>query len=57
MLGYALARMGAKQMHLEGVAPWSAALMGIAASCVVGLAAGLLPARRAARMSPIDALR
>jgi putative ABC transport system permease protein len=57
VLGYALARMAADKMHLDGVAPWSAALMGIAASIVVGLAAGMFPARRAARMSPVDALR
>jgi putative ABC transport system permease protein len=57
VLGFALARMGAVRMHLDGVAPWSAALLGIAASCLVGFASGLLPARRAARMSPVDALR
>lgn len=57
VLGYALAQMGADKMHLDGVAPWSAAIVGIVASIVVGLAAGLAPARRAARMSPIDALR
>jgi len=57
VLGYVLAQMGATKLHLDGVTPWSAALLGIAASTLVGLAAGLLPARRAARMSPIDALR
>ncbi len=57
VLGYVLAQMSASRLHLDGVAPWSAALLGIAASIVVGLAAGLFPAQRAARMSPIDALR
>jgi putative ABC transport system permease protein len=57
LLGFVLARMSATRMHLDGVTPWSAALIGIAASIAVGLAAGLLPARRAARMSPVDALR
>jgi putative ABC transport system permease protein len=57
LLGYVLAHMGATHMHLGSVAPWGAALLGIASSIVVGLAAGLLPAQRAARMSPVDALR
>jgi putative ABC transport system permease protein len=57
LLGYILAQMGATRMHLGSVATWSAALMGIVASIAVGLAAGLLPAERAARMSPVDALR
>jgi putative ABC transport system permease protein len=55
--GYVLADMGATHMHLGGVAPWGAALLGIVSSVVVGLAAGLWPAQRAARMSPVDALR
>jgi putative ABC transport system permease protein len=57
VLGYVLAQMGATRLHLDGVEPWNAALLGIAASILVGLVAGLLPARRAARMSPVDALR
>ena len=57
LLGYVLAHMGATHMHLGSVAPWGAALLGIVSSIVVGLAAGLWPAQRAARMSPVDALR
>ena len=57
VLGYVLAQLSANKLHLDGVAPWSAALMGIVASILVGLASGLLPARHAARLSPVDALR
>jgi putative ABC transport system permease protein len=57
LLGYLLAQMSAIHMHLGSVAPWGAALLGILCSIVVGFAAGLLPAKRAARMSPVDALR
>ena len=57
LLGYVVAHMGATHMHLGSVAPWGAALLGIVSSVVVGLAAGLWPAHRAARMSPVDALR
>jgi len=57
LLGFVLAQMGATKMHLGAVAPWSAALLGIVSSIVVGVGAGLWPAQRAARMSPVDALR
>ena len=57
LIGFVLAHVGATHMHLGRVAPWGAALLGIVSSIGVGLAAGLLPAQRAARMSPVDALR
>jgi putative ABC transport system permease protein len=37
--------------------PWSVTLIGLGTAIAVGLVAGALPARRAARMNPIDALR
>jgi ABC-type antimicrobial peptide transport system permease subunit len=42
---------------LDGVNPWMAALLGVLASTVVGLMAGVLPALRAARLHPAEALR
>src|SRR5262249_45612506 len=43
-LGYAVAQLGASRMHLDGVNPWMASLLGILASSLVGLLAGVLPA-------------
>ncbi len=57
VLGYAVAQLGASRMHLDGVNPWMAALLGVLASTVVGLMAGVLPALRAARLHPAEALR
>jgi putative ABC transport system permease protein len=37
--------------------PWSYVLMAEMLSAVIGLLAGVLPARRASRMDPIEALR
>ncbi|MCP3950718.1 MAG: FtsX-like permease family protein, partial [Desulfobacterales bacterium] len=36
---------------------WEALLFGVGVSCMVGLFFGFYPARQAARMSPIEALR
>jgi len=55
--GYGVAQFGASRMHLGGVNPWIAALLGVFASTVVGLLAGVLPALRAARLHPAEALR
>jgi len=57
LLGYAGARWVAARFQLGGVFSWSAVLIGIAASTVVGLIAGIVPAKRAAQLQPIDALR
>ena len=56
-LGYLGARLGANKMHLQNILVWNAAFLGIAASTLTGLLAGLLPAQRAARLNPADALR
>ena len=56
-LGYAVAEIAANRMHLGSANPWLAAALGIAASGVVGLLAGVMPALRAARLEPAEALR
>jgi putative ABC transport system permease protein len=57
LLGYVGARMVAGRFQLGGVFSWQAVLLGIAASTIVGFLAGVVPAKRAAALQPIDALR
>ena len=56
-LGWLVAELGANRMRLGAVSPWIAALVGIVASGMVGLLSGVLPALRAARLHPAEALR
>jgi putative ABC transport system permease protein len=55
--GYAVAELAANRMHLGSANPWLAAALGLLASSLVGLLAGILPAVRAARLQPAEALR
>jgi putative ABC transport system permease protein len=57
LLGYAGAQLLATRMQLSETFSWEAALVGIAASTITGLLAGVLPARRAAQLEPAEALR
>ncbi len=56
-IGYAGASLAATHMKLGDVFSWRAVLAGLAVSVVVGLVAGVAPARRAAGLQPVDALR
>jgi len=56
-LGLLAARLVASRMHLGDVSAWKALAAGLAAATLTGLLAGVLPARRAARLAPADALR
>jgi putative ABC transport system permease protein len=57
LVGNAIAVVVAGQFELDTSFSWSAALTGLAVSVVIGVVAGLLPARRAAGLHPVDALR
>ena len=56
-IGFLVARVIAMHIDLSGTLSLNAALIGIGASIATGLLAGVLPARRAARLQPADALR
>jgi putative ABC transport system permease protein len=49
--------LAAGHMKLDVTFSWAAVLLGLILSTVTGLLAGVLPARRAARLPPADALR
>jgi putative ABC transport system permease protein len=55
--GYGVGQLAASRMHLGTASPWLAAALGLLASSLVGLLAGVLPALRAARLEPAEALR
>jgi putative ABC transport system permease protein len=57
LVGYAGARLLATRLLLEQTFSWEAVLIGLVASAITGLLAGVLPARRAAQLRPADALR
>ncbi len=57
LIGEAAALFMARRMGLGGVYSGQAIALGILLSVATGLLAGLLPARRAARLQPADALR
>jgi putative ABC transport system permease protein len=57
LLAWVGAELVARRMALGDVSMWKAALLGLVLSAATGLAAGVLPARRAARLTPAEALR
>jgi len=61
MMGFVLGIVGVQllifKMKLPQVVPWEAFILGMAFSTIVGMAAGILPARKAAGLEPVDALR
>jgi putative ABC transport system permease protein len=57
VIGLGAAQFVATRLHLGEVSWWTAAFVGLAMSMVTGFLAGVVPARRAARLLPADALR
>ncbi len=56
-LGYVIVQLVVRRLQLDGSFSWTAVLLGLAAAAVTGWLAGVVPARRAARLHPADALR
>jgi putative ABC transport system permease protein len=56
-LGTAAAELAARKLALGEVFSWQAILLGITAAAVTGFLAGVVPARRAARLQPVASLR
>jgi putative ABC transport system permease protein len=61
LIGVILGAVGAKILNIVFQMPisisWTSILIGVISSTVVGIIAGVQPARRAARLEPVDALR
>ena len=53
----AVLAIAARMMELPSIMPWQAALLGLGAAVLVGLAAGVAPARRAAALESVSTLR
>ena len=57
ILGLTALRVIAAQTASAAVFPWAVTFLGLAIAIIVGVLAGVLPARRAARLDPVESLR
>jgi putative ABC transport system permease protein len=57
LVGAAALAFVAQGMEIPSIMPWPAATLGLCAAVIVGLLAGVFPARRAADLDPVTTLR
>jgi putative ABC transport system permease protein len=57
VLGLGMGRLATMMMNIEATTPVRYTLIAVAVSVSIGLVFGLLPANRAAKMDPVEALR
>ena len=57
VIGYAVSAIAAVHLRFTNGFSWRAAAAGVLLSTVIGVAAGRVPARRAAALDTVDALR
>ncbi|MDQ8153929.1 MAG: ABC transporter permease [Gemmatimonadota bacterium] len=57
VVGLVAGQGATRLLNIEASPPWGLTLIAVAVSVSIGLIFGVLPARRAARMDPIEALR
>jgi putative ABC transport system permease protein len=57
VLGLLTGTVATRLLNIQASPPWGLTLIAVAVSVGIGLVFGVLPARRASRLDPIEALR